>query len=99
MGIISKLRRLLANKMRSVGVVFREAPPVAIAPKIPGVSGGRLYAGASATRARRVIIGLDFGTSSTKAVIQLDHADRNYRQFLSLSHEVEVAGYGQLLCP
>src|SRR2546430_1039063 len=90
-GILEKLRARLRGTA-DVGQKVESAVP-----------GGRLPARPERRKARRVYVGLDFGTCSAKAVVQLDPEDSRRRRFLAISHsgaaEGVPAGSNPLLCP
>lgn len=65
--------------------------------------GGRLAAPAEQRRTHRVYVGLDFGTCSSKAVVQIDPEDARHRRFFAVAHRTADAGASngssRLLCP
>src|SRR5947209_2394228 len=77
-----------------------------IAPGAAAVPGGRL-AGlhTKEVRRRRVYVGLDFGTCSCKAVVQVDPEESGRRRFFAVAHPgtaaaaAAAAGRSSLLCP
>lgn len=87
---LDKLRERLRNGRIDTEV---KTPPAAIAP------GGRLAAPPEQRRTHRVYVGLDFGTCSCKAVVQIDPEDQMRRHFLAIAHPSAIDGASPLLCP
>lgn len=93
-GILDKLK----TKLQGARVDAEVKPPMAAT-----APGGRLASPPEQRRTHRVYVGLDFGTCSCKAVVQIDPEDTKRRRFLAVAHPTADAdttdGTSPLLCP